>query len=278
MDPATVEPEQREDLARAASAVQRIDAALEVAGFFAHLDGATVSYERVFASQAIDQRLKRLPAATPTRLRRSCCPAGGAGAIGPARDIKADARPARSGPTPRRSAGPEVTASSAWALRGARANVGPRMSDAVPEHGSAPDPILEEVRLFYESHHDGIEASRRRHHYFYDYLTRIFRVRVPEGLRVLDLGCGSGDLLAALRPSYGVGIDISSARDRRRARAPRQRVAALPAGRRGRSRRARGRRRAVRRRAARQRGHAPDATCRRRSSGCTRSCTRARGC
>jgi SAM-dependent methyltransferase len=83
------------------------------------------------------------------------------------------------------------------------------MSDAALARGGAPDPILEEVRLFYESHHAGIEASRTRHHYFYDYLTRIFRVRVPEGLRVLDLGCGSGDLLAALRPSYGVGIDIS---------------------------------------------------------------------
>jgi hypothetical protein len=66
MDPTTVELEQREDLVRAASAVQRIDSAIEVAGFFAHLDGTTVSYERVAASEAIDQRLKRLPAATPT--------------------------------------------------------------------------------------------------------------------------------------------------------------------------------------------------------------------
>lgn len=32
---------------------------------------------------------------------------------------------------------------------------------------------------------------------------------VPEGARVLDLGCGIGDLLAALRPSHGVGIDGS---------------------------------------------------------------------
>jgi SAM-dependent methyltransferase len=73
-----------------------------------------------------------------------------------------------------------------------------------------PDPILEEVRRFYESHHDGIGRSRRRHRYYYDYLTRILRVRVPEGLRVLDLGCGAGHLLAALRPSRGVGIDVSA--------------------------------------------------------------------
>jgi len=76
--------------------------------------------------------------------------------------------------------------------------------------GPASDPILEEVRRFYESHHDGIERSRRRHRYYYEYLTRILRVRVPEGLRVLDLGCGAGHLLAALRPSQGVGIDISA--------------------------------------------------------------------
>ena len=35
-------------------------------------------------------------------------------------------------------------------------------------------------------------------------------MRVPEGLRVLDLGCGAGHLLAALRPSQGVGIDVSA--------------------------------------------------------------------
>jgi len=75
---------------------------------------------------------------------------------------------------------------------------------------AAPDPILEEVRGFYETHHDGIERSRARHRYYYDYLARVLRVRVPEGQRVLDLGCGAGHLLAALRPSVGVGVDVSA--------------------------------------------------------------------
>ena len=33
---------------------------------------------------------------------------------------------------------------------------------------------------------------------------------IPAGRSVLDNGCGSGDLLAALRPSRGLGIDISA--------------------------------------------------------------------
>lgn len=37
------------------------------------------------------------------------------------------------------------------------------------------------------------------------------RFLIPEGQRVLELGCGTGSLLAALKPSRGVGLDISAA-------------------------------------------------------------------
>jgi SAM-dependent methyltransferase len=40
-------------------------------------------------------------------------------------------------------------------------------------------------------------------------LRRYYRFNIPPGLRVLELGCGTGDLLAALEPRYGVGIDVS---------------------------------------------------------------------
>src|SRR5258706_176824 len=40
---------------------------------------------------------------------------------------------------------------------------------------------------------------------------RYMRFLVPAGSRVLELGCGIGDLLAALEPSAGVGIDFSPA-------------------------------------------------------------------
>jgi SAM-dependent methyltransferase len=72
------------------------------------------------------------------------------------------------------------------------------------------DPLLEEVRRFYEENHAGIEASRRRHSYFYGYLERVLRARIPAGQRVLDIGCGCGHVLAALAPSHGVGIDVSA--------------------------------------------------------------------
>jgi hypothetical protein len=103
LDPLIVESEQREDLTRAASAVQRIDAGLEVAGFFARLDGSSVLYEPVFTSQAIGERLRRLPTPSPASpLPPSTSPLEvlipgqpEPVRVGPAREIKAErGRPA----------------------------------------------------------------------------------------------------------------------------------------------------------------------------------------
>ena len=48
-----------------------------------------------------------------------------------------------------------------------------------------------------------------RNRYYYGDQARYFRFLVPEGMSVLELGCGTGDLLNALKPGRGVGIDIS---------------------------------------------------------------------
>lgn len=39
----------------------------------------------------------------------------------------------------------------------------------------------------------------------------VYRFLVAPGLRVLEVGCGQGDLLAALKPAVGFGVDFSSA-------------------------------------------------------------------
>jgi SAM-dependent methyltransferase len=45
--------------------------------------------------------------------------------------------------------------------------------------------------------------------FFHSEDLRCLRFLIPEGLRVLELGCGTGHLLAALKPSFGVGVDFS---------------------------------------------------------------------
>ncbi len=41
-------------------------------------------------------------------------------------------------------------------------------------------------------------------------LAELYRFFVPQGLRVLEIGCAEGDLLSALNPSVGVGVDFSA--------------------------------------------------------------------
>jgi len=64
------------------------------------------------------------------------------------------------------------------------------------------------------SRFDWLAARREewiaRNRYYYDDQKRYYRFLVPENASVIELGCGTGDLLSGLKPSRGVGIDISS--------------------------------------------------------------------
>jgi SAM-dependent methyltransferase len=55
------------------------------------------------------------------------------------------------------------------------------------------------------------ESWQRRASYYYNDQRRYLQFLIPEGLRVLEIGCGLGDQLAALKPQRGLGIDLSEA-------------------------------------------------------------------
>ena len=62
--------------------------------------------------------------------------------------------------------------------------------------------------------HDNLAPERsrwlRKGAFFHSEDLRYLKFLIPEGLRVLELGCGTGHVLAALKPSVGVGVDVSA--------------------------------------------------------------------
>ena len=51
----------------------------------------------------------------------------------------------------------------------------------------------------------GLDANYNWSGAYHARLTKVFRSLVAPNQRVLEIGCGQGDLLAALQPSFGAG-------------------------------------------------------------------------
>ncbi|MGB7084362.1 MAG: glycosyltransferase [Phormidesmis sp.] len=54
-----------------------------------------------------------------------------------------------------------------------------------------------------------LDKWHRINRYYYEDLARLHQFLIPAGSRVLEIGCGTGDLLRATQPKVGVGVDIS---------------------------------------------------------------------
>jgi SAM-dependent methyltransferase len=62
----------------------------------------------------------------------------------------------------------------------------------------------------FEANRDELDRWRELNAAYHEDDHKFMQFLIPSGKRVLELGCGRGDLLAALKPSYGVGIDFGA--------------------------------------------------------------------
>lgn len=77
------------------------------------------------------------------------------------------------------------------------------------------------IRDFYDNTAGSREMWKRRNAYYHRECEKYFSFIIPENSRVVEIGCGPGDLLHAVKPAYGVGIDFSPAMiERARAKYP----------------------------------------------------------
>jgi len=76
------------------------------------------------------------------------------------------------------------------------------------------DPAKNRYRKERIAHWDRVsklkENEKRVGSFYHKLLQHYYRSLIPPGMRILELGCCHGDLLASLKPSFGVGIDFSS--------------------------------------------------------------------
>ena len=86
-------------------------------------------------------------------------------------------------------------------------------SEALSMANSWLDPNRRQYQKKRISHWDSVsgkkENQKRPGAFYHRLLQHYYRFLIPPGLRILEVGCSHGDLLASLNPSVGVGIDFS---------------------------------------------------------------------
>ena len=73
----------------------------------------------------------------------------------------------------------------------------------------------EQLTKYFDTMADDRDRWIERNRYYHQQLAHHFTFHIPAGASVLEIGSGTGQLLAALQPRRGVGVDLSSAMVRR---------------------------------------------------------------
>lgn len=66
-----------------------------------------------------------------------------------------------------------------------------------------------EIKQYFDKIALELDRWNRRNKYYYQDIHKLHNFIIPSGSNVLEIGCGTGDLLAATNPKLGVGIDFS---------------------------------------------------------------------
>ena len=69
----------------------------------------------------------------------------------------------------------------------------------------------QDIRAYFDRIAPELDRWSRRNRYYYSDLVRLHQFIIPPGSRVLEIGCGTGDLLQATAPALGVGLEFAPA-------------------------------------------------------------------
>lgn len=65
------------------------------------------------------------------------------------------------------------------------------------------------VAKFYNALADSCDELKKKNWYYHYEISQLYTFLIPPNQKVLEIGCGTGDLLFSLKPSIGIGVDIS---------------------------------------------------------------------
>jgi SAM-dependent methyltransferase len=84
--------------------------------------------------------------------------------------------------------------------------------DLVFENASTNKIKMNHIQTHWDMVAEKLESWKGWGGYYQARIRKIYKFNIPEDQRVLEIGCGSGDLLSSLKPAYGLGLDISPMR------------------------------------------------------------------
>ena len=66
-----------------------------------------------------------------------------------------------------------------------------------------------EVKRHFDQIAKDYDKYKTMNWYYYDHIKKFLKENVPPGARVLEVGCGTGELVHFVEPRCGCGVDIS---------------------------------------------------------------------